>query len=66
MSYSVHNAGSESFVESFADDNAGEVTHAFAAEFELSRQFDHHTEASRTIDAEVFRTEWATTAGGRT
>ena len=66
VSYSVHNAGSESFVESFADDNAGEVTHAFAAEFELPRQFDHHTEASRTIDAEVFRTEWATTPGGRT
>ena len=66
VSYSVHNASSESFVESFADDNAGEVTHAFAAEFELPRQFDHHTEASRTIDAEVFRTEWATTPGGRT
>jgi putative methylase len=66
VSYSVHNAGSESFVESFAGDNGGEVTHAFAAEFELPRQFDHHTEESRTIDAEVFRVEWATTPGGRT
>ena len=66
VSYSVHNAGSESFVESFAGDSGGEVTHAFAAEFELPRQFDHHTEESRTIDAEVFRVEWATTPGERT
>ena len=66
VSYSVHNADSESFVESFAGDNGGEVTHAFAAEFELPRQFDHHTDESRTIDAEVFRVEWATTPGERT
>lgn len=59
VSYSVHNAGSESFVESFVDDNDGEVTHAFAAEFELPKQFAHHTSASKTIDAEVFRIEWA-------
>jgi putative methylase len=58
VSYSVHNAGSESFVESFAADNAGEVTHAFAAEFELPRQFDHHDQSSRSIDTEVFRIEW--------
>jgi len=58
VSYSVHNAGSESFVESFADDNAGEVTHAFAAEFDLPRQFDHHEESTRSIDTEVFRIEW--------
>ncbi|CAI49209.1 probable rRNA methyltransferase [Natronomonas pharaonis DSM 2160] len=58
VSYSVHNAGSESFVEAFADDNAGEVTHAFAAEFDIPRQFDHHTEQSSTIDTEVFRIEW--------
>ncbi|WP_254837727.1 METTL5 family protein [Natronomonas marina] len=58
VSYSVHNAGSESFVEAFAADNGGEVTHAFAAEFDLPRQFDHHTEETRTIDAEVFRIEW--------
>ncbi len=58
VSYSVHNEGSRSFVESFAGDNGGEVTHAFAAEFDLPRQFDHHTEPSTTIDAEVFRIEW--------
>ncbi len=58
VSYSVHNSGSESFVRAFADDNGGTVTHAFAAEFELPKQFDHHTESSRAIDAEVFRIEW--------
>jgi putative methylase len=58
VSYSVHNAGSRAFVEAFAGDAGGEVTHAFAAEFELPRQFDHHTEAERTIDAEVFRIRW--------
>jgi putative methylase len=58
VSYSVHNAGSESFVESFAADNGGTVTHAFAAEFELPKQFDHHTAESRSIDAEVYRIEW--------
>ena len=58
VSYSVHNAGSESFVEAFAGDNGGQVTHAFAAEFELPRQFDHHANDSRAIDTEVFRIEW--------
>ena len=58
VSYSVHNAGSESFIEAFAGDNGGEVTHAFAAEFELPKQFDHHDDDSRTIDTEVFRIEW--------
>lgn len=58
VSYSVHNAGSEAFVESFAADNAGEVTHAFAAEFDLPRQFDHHEDETRSIDTEVFRVEW--------
>ncbi|QLD84271.1 methyltransferase [Natronomonas halophila] len=59
VSYSVHNAGSQEFVEAFADDNGGEVTHAFAAEFEIPRQFEHHTEESQQIDTEVFRIEWA-------
>jgi putative methylase len=58
VSYSVHNAGSREFVEAFAGDNGGDVTRAFAAEFELPRQFDHHTAAERTIAAEVFRIRW--------
>jgi len=59
VSYSVHNAGSEAFVESFAADNGGDVTDAFAAEFDLPRQFDHHEADARTIDTEVYRIEWA-------
>ncbi|TKX80830.1 METTL5 family protein [Halorubrum sp. SD626R] len=59
VSYSVHNAGSEEFVEAFAADNGGEVTHAFAADFAIDAQFDHHTEESAEIDAEVYRIEWA-------
>jgi putative methylase len=58
VSYSVHNAGSREFVEAFADDNGGEVTHAFAAEFDLHRQFDHHDADHTILDTEVFRIAW--------
>lgn len=59
VSYSIHNAGSEAFVESFAADNGGDVTHAFEAAFDLPKQFDHQREDSRSIDVEVFRIEWS-------
>jgi len=58
VSYSLHNAGSRSFVESFAVDNGGTVTHAFAVELDLPRQFPFHDSDSATIDAEAFRIEW--------
>jgi len=58
VSYSVHNAGSREFVESFAADNGGEVTHAFETEFDLPRQFDFHEDERRTITAEVYRIDW--------
>ncbi|MGB9966052.1 METTL5 family protein [Halobacterium hubeiense] len=58
VSYSVHNAGSRSFVESFVADAGGEVTHAFAAEFDVDRQFDFHTSERERLDVEVFRVEW--------
>lgn len=58
VSYSLHNAGSEEFVRSFAADNGGSVTHAFAAEFEVPHQFDFHAEQSQDIDAELYRIEW--------
>ncbi|MFC7028096.1 METTL5 family protein [Halomicroarcula sp. GCM10025324] len=58
VSYSVHNEGSREFVEAFAADNAGEVTHAFETEFELPRQFDFHDDDRRVITAEVFRIDW--------
>jgi len=60
VSYSVHNTGSQEFIEAFAADNNGEVTHAFAADFELQRQFDHQTEERRDIETEVYRIEWNT------
>ena len=59
VSYSLHNEGSESFVESFAADNGGDVTHAFAAEFDLPQQFEFHEERTRQITAELYRIEWA-------
>ena len=59
VSYSVHNTGSQAFIEAFAADNAGEVTHAFAAEFSVDHQFDHHEKATKEIDTEVFRIEWS-------
>ena len=59
VSYSVHNADSADFIEAFADDNGGTVTHAFAAEFDLPNSFDFHTEDSQTIDVEVFRIDWS-------
>lgn len=59
VSYTVHNAGSRTFVESFAADRGGEVTHAFAAAFDVDRQFEFHTDDRRTLDTEVFRIEWS-------
>jgi len=58
VSYSLHNAGSSEFVESFTADNGGEVTHAFAAEFDIPHQFDFHEDDRRSIDAELYRIEW--------
>jgi len=58
VSYSVHNAGSREFVESFAADAGGEVTEAFEAELAIDRQFDHHDADRETIAAEVFRIDW--------
>jgi putative methylase len=58
VSYSVHNADSSNFVESFADDNGGAVTRAYGAELDLPRRFEFHDADSRTVDAEVFRIAW--------
>ncbi|WP_254538129.1 METTL5 family protein [Halomarina litorea] len=58
VTYSVHNAGSRGFVEAFADDAGGTVTHAFGAEFDLDRQFAFHTSERHTLDVEVFRVVW--------
>ena len=59
VSYTIHNEGSQTFIESFAADEGGDVTHAFRAEFPLPKQFAFHTEARETLEAEVFRIEWS-------
>jgi putative methylase len=58
VSYSIHNDGSRSFVEAFAGDHGGEVTHAFAATFDVNRQFEFHEQDRAELDTEVYRIEW--------
>ncbi len=64
VSYTLHNTGSREFVESFAADNGGTVTAAFAVELEVQRQFGFHTAERATIEGEAFRIEWATPEAG--
>ncbi|GAD52968.1 predicted RNA methylase [Halarchaeum acidiphilum MH1-52-1] len=59
VSWSIHNAGSRDFAASFAADEGGAVTDAFAAEFDVARQFDFHTSARETLDVEVYRIDWS-------
>ncbi|WP_339103687.1 METTL5 family protein [Haloterrigena salinisoli] len=58
VSYTIHNEGSQEFVESYAADAGADVTHAFRAEFPIAKRFDFHTEREATLEAEVFRIEW--------
>ncbi|PCR90143.1 METTL5 family protein [Natrinema ejinorense] len=58
VSYTIHNEGSQAFVESFAADEGGGVTHAFRAEFPIAKRFAFHTETREALEAEVFRIEW--------
>lgn len=57
-SYSIHNAGSRSFVEAFVAAHGGYLTHAFALELDLPAQFHYHEEEVSTIEAEAYRIEW--------
>lgn len=59
VSYTFHNAGSRDFVEAFAEDHGGSVTHAWSVTFDLERQFDFHRHEITPIEAELFRIEWA-------
>jgi putative methylase len=56
--YSIHNAGSRGFVESFVADHGGEITHAYELELDVDRQFAFHEEERRTITAECYRSSW--------
>ena len=58
VSYSIHNSGSQQFVEAFVGDEGGEVTHAFRAELALPRRFEHQTSEREVLEAEVFRIVW--------
>lgn len=58
VTYSVHNAGSRDFIEAYAADHGGDVTHAFAAELPVDAQFDFHASDRANIPVEVFRVEW--------
>lgn len=50
--YSIHNAGSRSFVEAYVD---GEITHAYEASLTIPHRFDFHDEERREISVEVYR-----------
>lgn len=58
VTYSIHNAGSRDFIEAYAADHGGDVTHAFAAELPVDAQFDFHASDRANIPVEVFRVEW--------
>lgn len=58
VSYTIHNAGSLEFVESFAADSGATVTDAFESTLEVDRRFDFHSEGSKTLPVEVYRIEW--------
>lgn len=60
VSYTIHNGGSREFVESYAADEGGTVTHAFRSSLPVDRRFPFHDAESETVDAEVYRIEWPT------
>ncbi|MFB6211931.1 MAG: METTL5 family protein [Halobacteriales archaeon] len=60
VSYSIHNADSRAFIEAFAADNGGEVTHVFGSTVAVDHQFAFHTADRRELDVEVYRISWTT------
>lgn len=58
VSYSLHNAGSREFIESFASDHGGQITHGFETQFQINRQFDFHTHDAISETVELYRIEW--------
>lgn len=59
VSYSIHNAASRDFVESFAEDHGGRLTDAYAVELDIPAQFSFHDRQTAAIDAEAYRIVWA-------
>ena len=60
VSYSLHNAGSRSFIDAFVTENEGHVDAAMQVSFDLTHQFDFHEEAETIVEAELYRVEWGT------
>lgn len=58
VSYSIHNAGSQEFVETFATDEGGQITETYRATLSLDRQFRFHTSDRTDLDVEVYRIVW--------
>ena len=58
VSYSIHNAGSEGFIEAFVDDEGGTVEAAFSAALTVPATYAFHSADAATIDAEVYRISW--------
>lgn len=58
VSYTIHNEGSQAFVDSFAADEGGDVTHAFRAPIPIEHRFAFHEEEETTLEAEIFRIAW--------
>ena len=58
VSYSIHNEGSQEFVEAFTADEGGEITHAYRVPIALERQFSFHDRDRREIETELYRIVW--------
>ncbi len=59
VSYSLHNAGSEGFIASFAETHEGCVTDAMGVSFDLERQFSFHEAEETVVEAELYRIVWS-------
>ncbi|MFP4632589.1 MAG: METTL5 family protein [Halobacteriota archaeon] len=55
VAYSVHNEGSQDFLETYVD---GRVTRSFSAEIEIPRTYDFHVDDVRKQNVEVVRLEF--------
>lgn len=62
VSYSIHNAGSRSFITSLVSQAGGTVTDSYELSMPLPPQFDFHREADQEINAECYRIVWDDTA----
>ncbi|MFB6185869.1 MAG: METTL5 family protein [Halobacteriaceae archaeon] len=58
VSYSIHNSGSQQFLESFVEDHAGVITHMYQGEMTLPYQHEFHQAEAQTIQVLIIRTEW--------